>query len=80
MMLYIYLLIYHAKIIKNHQVGTNRPTPDPRAPKGGGFVMTRRMIDMFKRESDVARFPKLRRCVFCFSENLTFNMYAVGIH
>ena len=40
--------------------------------------MTRRMIDMFKRESDVARFPKLRRCVFCSSEKPN-ELYPVGI-
>ena len=27
----------------------------PRRNGGGGFVMTRRMIDMFKRDSDVAQ-------------------------
>jgi len=26
---------------------------------GGGFVMTRRMIDMFKRDTDVSQFPEL---------------------
>ena len=41
---------------------------------GGGFVMTRRMIDMFKRESDVSQFPEL----YAIPAMLFVGLYAVG--
>ncbi|CAE7878272.1 NNT [Symbiodinium microadriaticum] len=41
---------------------------------GGGFVMTRRMIDMFKRETDVSQFAEM----YALPAALFVGLYAVG--
>lgn len=43
---------------------------------GGGFVMTRRMIDMFKRETDVSQFPEL----YAVPALLFVGLYAAGAY
>ncbi|CAJ1438054.1 unnamed protein product [Effrenium voratum] len=41
---------------------------------GGGFVMTRRMIDMFKRDTDVSQFPEL----YAVPAAMFVGLYAAG--